>query len=581
MGNKNNDISNSIEREQVLRTKLNEKGLDLLDKTSKKISDIKEILDDDKEAKNEIDGYVSRLKTNDNLQSENVQDEENISESKIKTNVNNSKTDTLSNKKTEINKTSRLKTNISNKLEFNDNQGKISKTITVSSKVGKKIEKAKRGIARLSSDLEKSSKGDGTGNQYLKTAVKREEKKVAKKISTKINKPIKTGIKKATSPITNKLKTALKEVAIKFIKKLLIFICSYAEIIIPVLFAFILIFASCSIFSTSKESKNSYQSYISTIQAEYDNQVDDFLKQNPDYISVGVRGSYGKVDWRSVFSIIQGLGEDSNYDQSEKDLLKHLKDAGLFEKHYIIDQTVTTGTGEFKQEKTIKVMVIVNPVLEDYIDWINNNFSYAKDYMTKKKTLLLGQTSLNDYQKDLINMLYTSDDLLSEFDIQYQDNGVKFGTNLVKRNLDSDNYNSKNALATSGYKGQCTWYSYGRALESTNKKTPTGNAQTWITRAITLGLPTGNQPRANSIVVMAGSKFGHVAYVESYDGSKIMISEGNVGNACYGKDDCDQVEYANNHANELVRDKTYNSFSEFKKSRMASGYYIIGFIYLD
>lgn len=149
MENKNNDISNSIEREQVLRTKVNEKGLDLLDKTSKKISDIKEILDDDKEAKNEIDEYVSRLKTNDNLQSENVQDEENVSESKIKTNVNNSKTDSLSNKKTEINKTSRLKTNISNKMEFNDNQGKISKTITVSSKVGKKNRKNQKKNSKI------------------------------------------------------------------------------------------------------------------------------------------------------------------------------------------------------------------------------------------------------------------------------------------------------------------------------------------------------------------------------------------------------------------------------------------------
>lgn len=584
MEGKNTDISKSIEREQVLKTKVNEKGFDILDKTAKGLSNIKENLteEDNKEVKIENkEEYQSRLKTNENKEINNDSDVENNNTSKIKTNISNESTINSSvEKEKTLQNTSRLKTNISKKIGFNENQEKISKTMTVVSKTGKKIEKAKRRITKISSDLERTTKGDGTGSEYLKTAVKRGEQNLSKKALNKINKPIKKGIKKVTSPITDKLKVALKEVSKKVIKTIITFIVSYAEIIIPVLFAFIVIFGSCTIFSTSKETKSSYQTYMANIQKEYDEEVDEFLKQNPDSISVGVRGSYGKIDWRSIFALVQGLGEDSSFDLSEQKLLQKLKEAELLEKHYIIDQTVTTKTGNLKNEKTIKVMIIVNPILEDYLNYIDSNFSFMKEYMQSKKTLVLGQNSLNDYQKELVNMLYTSDNLFDEFDNQYKDYGIKYGENTTKRDLNSDAY-LKNSLALNGYKGQCTWYSLGRAIESMNIKTPTGNAQTWISSAIAMGLKTGNAPRANSIAVMAGSKFGHVAYIECYDGKTIKISEGNVGNACYGKDDCNQVEYANNHANELVKNRTYNSFSEFKNNRMASGYYIVGFIYLD
>lgn len=593
MENKNNkDVSKSIEREKILRTKAKEKIYDLTDKSAKGLSNLKEYLneiEEDKKAEetdenldNQEPEYESRLKTNENdsdVNQDNNYDNNLNNNSKIKTNINNEKAES-NDKENSVKKTSKIKTNISNKIGFNDNQGKFSKSVTTISKVGKKIEKTKRGLTKASSDLTKAISSDGTGTEYLKTSVKRLEQNASKKVMKNVKKPIKKGIKKITSPLTNKLKMALKEVMKKGIKMILTFIASYAEIIIPVLFAFIIIFGSCSIFSSSNESKNSYQTYMTNIQKEYDKEVDDFLRQNPDSISVGVRGSYGMVDWRSVFSLIQGLGEDSSFDLSEQKLLQKFKDAELFEKHYIIDQKVSAGKDELKTEKTIKVMVIVNPILEEYLEWINNNFISVNEYMQSKGTQILGQKELNASQIELINMLYASDDLYDEFDKKYKDHGIKFGSNTTTRNLNS-NFYLKNSLATSGYKGQCTWYSLGRALESMNVKTPTGNAQTWTTKAIAMGLNTGNAPRVNSIVVMAGSKFGHVAYVESYDGKTIKISEGNVGNACYGKDDCNQVEYANNHANELVKDRIYNSFTEFKKSRMASGYYIVGFVYLD
>ena len=136
-------------------------------------------------------------------------------------------------------------------------------------------------------------------------------------------------------------------------------------------------------------------------------------------------------------------------------------------------------------------------------------------------------------------------------------------------------------MATAGFKGQCTWYSFGRVLELFNKKMPTGDAQTWLSSAIAMGYETGTQPSYNSVVVLMGRKFGHVAYVEAYDGKTITISEGNVGNPCSNDDSCSQVEYANEHAEEMVRTKTYNSFDEYRKASKNSGLTIVGFIYLD
>ena len=283
MENINNDVSKSIEREQVLKTKVNERGFDILDKASKCLSNIREKLTEEDnqieeeiiKTEEELEEYQSRLKTQENDKENNLFDTLNNNTSKIKTNVNNeNNANSSESKENKVQQTSKLKTNISKKIGFNENQGKISKSITIVSKTGKKIEKTKRNITKLSSDLERTTKGDGTGSEYLKTAAKRGGQNFSKKAINKINKPIKKGIKKITSPITNKLKVILKATAKKAIKAIITFIASYAEIIIPVLFAFILIFGACSIFSTSKETKTSYQTYMTNIQKEYDKEVD-------------------------------------------------------------------------------------------------------------------------------------------------------------------------------------------------------------------------------------------------------------------------------------------------------------------
>lgn len=71
------------------------------------------------------------------------------------------------------------------------------------------------------------------------------------------------------------------------------------------------------------------------------------------------------------------------------------------------------------------------------------------------------------------------------------------------------------------YWGQCTWYAWGRAFEKTGTQLGyRGNANTWTSGAV-------STPSANSVVVWTGGYYGHVAFVEAYDGTNIYISEAN------------------------------------------------------
>lgn len=612
MDNKSrDDVTKSLERVKLTKSYTSEKSFDLLDNTAKKLSNLKTDLEETKkveESKNKeqdtqeqnnevVEGskeeYESRLKTSENSSEEIVTDNDvkESTTSRLKTNVNKEniieKGSTEVDAKPKVSK-SKLKTAVSNKVSktfgFNENQGKISKTVTVVSKAGKEVSKVSGSITRASRDLDKAMSSDGTGSDYLKTSVKRKTSRAAKKtvnkrVITPIKKPIKKAVNKVTAPLKSKIADAFKLVIKKAIKLLISAISAISEFILPLALVVLIIVAISSIFSWGSATTNSYQNYMTSIQETYDKEVDDFLKDNPTAIVVGVRGTYGKIDWRIPLAIMQGTGADLSLDSNEKDLFNKFKDAGLLEKHEIIEQTSTSDDGE---ETTTKLMVITNAGYDEYMEWCNNNFSYIYSFMQKKGVSEFSSSGFNSLQLELIKSLYESDNLFDEFDKKYADYPVKYGTNDVKRDLDSANYNSKNTLATSGYKGQCTWFSFGRALESTGKKMPTGNAQTWLSSAIAMGYTTGSRPAPNSVAVLAGRKFGHVAYVESYDGTSITISEGNVGNACSSDDSgCSQVEYANEHANELVRTKTYASLKEYRNASRSSGLYLVGFIYLD
>ncbi len=597
------DVKKSIDRLSTLSSEASSHTFETIDKIAKKTSDFIENKSIDEELNNNDKEVESRLKTSENAtENENKQDsttqQENNSTSKLKTNVNDTESNNLENKETNIEgvksdkdtpKKSKLKTVVekTNKkvFKFNDNQGKVSKVATAVSKSGEKVSKVGRTIVRTSRELNKAMSEDGSGTDYI-------NEKITRKIKTKTTDKLRKSTKKAASKAGKKISQTLgkklfqvaKTVVMKLIKMLISLLAATAEFIIPLALILIIIIAVCSIFGStmSETSLNSYKEYLDSIQEEYDKKVDKFLEENPEGIVFAVDGSYGRIDWRIPLSIMQGTGAELEFDQTEKDLIQKFKSEGLLEKHEVLEQKVEETDDEGNTvESTIKVLVITNSMYEDYMDWCKDNYSYISDFNKTKKVSEGTDTYFSNDQLDMIEMLYQSDFFAEFLGTNFKTKTPTYGKTDVPLNLNTEHFNSKNTLATSGFKGQCTWFSFGRALQVSGKKMPTGNAQTWINSAIAMGYETGSQPSYNSVVVLSSDRFGHVAFVEAYDGETITISEGNIGNACRDDDSCSQVEYANEHANELVRTKTYSSFDEYRRINKNNGYTIIGFIYLD
>lgn len=601
--NTERDVKKSIDRLSTLSSEASSHTFETIDKIAKKTSDFIENNSTEVELNNNDKEVESRLKTSENAsENENKQDsttqQENNSTSKLKTNANDTESNNLDDKEPNTEgvksdkdtpKKSKLKTVVEKTnqkvFKFNDNQGKVSKVATAVSKSGEKVSKAGRTIVRTSRELNKAMSEDGSGTDYI-------NEKITRKIKTKASDKLRKSTKKAASKAGKKISQTLgkkllqvaKTVVMKLIKMLISLLAATAEFIIPLALILIIIISVCSIFGStmSETSINSYKEYLDSIQEEYDKKVDDFLEENPDGIVFAVDGNYGRIDWRIPLSIMQGTGAELEFDQTEKDLIQKFKSEGLLEKHEVLEQIVEeTDEAGNTVESTIKVLVVTNSMYEDYMDWCKDNYSYIANFNKTKKVSEGTDTYFSNDQLDMIEMLYQSDFFAEFLGTDFKTRTPTYGKTDVPLNLNTEHFNSKNTLTTSGFKGQCTWFSFGRALQVSGKKMPTGNAQTWINSAITMGYETGSQPSYNSVVVLSSDRFGHVAFVEAYDGETITISEGNVGNACRNDDTCSQVEYANEHANELVRTKTYSSFDEYRRINKNNGYTIIGFIYLD
>lgn len=602
----NQDTSKNLERYYSTSSSASQNAFDKLDYLAKKSSDVKEYFEEKKQLEEEQKkeeepkraeeeklkeenqdsqeekqgNYTSRLKTGDNTQ-ENSEAVQNEATSRLKTNVNQTETNEINkdNNDASSKKKSRLKTTVTKTGEkvfkFNKNQGKVSKAITVASKTGKVASKYGKVISKGSKAVKTISDGSNE-TDYL-------QKQIGEKAKRKGGKILKKQGGKLAKPLLKKLAMAFKIVFVKIIKLLLAFITYIGSNIVPVLFVILAIAVISSIFGggSSPSTIKKYETYMQNVQAEYDREVDLFLKENPDGIVVGARGDYGQINWKAPLSIIQGTGANIEFDKAEQDLLNQFKNAGLFEKHEIIEQTIKTDDKlENSPEKKVKVLVISNASYQEYLDWCKNNYKVIAQFNTKKKVGTFADTYFNKAQLETIEALYTSNDFGEQFtNISFSK--VVMGKVDTLADLNSEFYHSKNALTNAGYIGQCTWYAYGRALETTGKKMPTGNAQTWLSSAVAMGYETGTEPSKNAVAVLSGGNYGHVAFVEEYTQDKLVISEGNIGNPCSkASANCSQKEYANQHFAELVKTTTYSSFKAYQDYNTKIGYKVIGFIYL-
>lgn len=110
---------------------------------------------------------------------------------------------------------------------------------------------------------------------------------------------------------------------------------------------------------------------------------------------------------------------------------------------------------------------------------------------------------------------------------------VEAQTTSLTPNLTSTAYNCNNIFTSCGYKGQCTWFTYGRVLEKLNIKLPVqfyGNAIDWWGSNINDKVYNyGTEPKTDSIIVWSGGSAGngHVGYVEKVVGDLVYLNEAN------------------------------------------------------
>lgn len=461
-----------------------------------------------------------------------------------------------------------------------------------------KVAKGIRSGARASQLMDKDNDG---GIDYLKNQSKMMGKKVTRRVGNKV-------IAKPKQKFLVAVKNVMKALA----KKVLSLLVSAGGYIIGIMMPISLILISVMLVSSifgggsSNKTIERYENVMLSTQVEYEKKVDDWLEANPDGVVYGgFRGGYGSIDWRASLSIIQSLDTKFKCGMEELEFLNFFYMNDLFEKHIEGTETITTDEPQLDENgkevkdadgnvvyktKEIKTLTIVNPSLDEYLSALKTDFSPVIWYLGRKEIdYKEGKTYFSKKELEYINTLYISENFFYQFSetVRNLDHKQTIGSNDTLANLQSSSYTLLNPYTRSGLMGQCTWYVWGRANEvlGVNLASNMGNANSWLNSATALGYKTGSKPSQNSIMVLgsANSQYGHVAYVEAWDGVNITYSEGNYNNPCaLPQNNCDMVIYANQHYSELTHMDTveYESLKS-GNSYSLNGLVILGYIYLD
>lgn len=131
---------------------------------------------------------------------------------------------------------------------------------------------------------------------------------------------------------------------------------------------------------------------------------------------------------------------------------------------------------------------------------------------------------------------------------------------------------ASNPFVASGYRGQCTWWSWSRTKEVTGVIMPTSNARDWSKDT---NLRKGKNPESKSVLAIWDNGYSdrqHVLFVEDYSDGYITFSEGNMGGD-------GTVEYTSEHYLELLRFGKMK-YSEFFRTRILT-YDNYMYIYTD
>lgn len=369
---------------------------------------------------------------------------------------------TITNNKTTINKTSRIKTQLdANILENGEDQEETTETADVSNGSTKTVSKVPKRIATVikgakfvnnsANRMIKTGKTISTGMNEggIKTFEKSSSsimtkpvKKVANKITNKATKKatnilVKTGTKIAKTTGKQAVKGATK-LLLKIVQLLAKLVMSVVKMIIamlpeiaPVIIIIVVIAAFCSFFGLgmSDDTKNDYEDYMITTQEEYNKSTVEFYNQGK--VVDGAIDGKGMINWRAPLSILQMLNGDLTYDSAEKELLEEFKKAELFEK--ITEETYTyeketeetdeDGNKTTKKETVTETKkVVTNPSLDDYLSWCNSHFDKINRYKKKKKLSYdSNQKAFTDDETEQIRLLYKSNYFFDLFSSRFKD----------------------------------------------------------------------------------------------------------------------------------------------------------------
>jgi len=398
----------------------------------------------------------SRLETNvDNTISTDEIENENLI-SKIETKVeeyNEIQTDNLKNKEAiNFNNTNRLKTqvisnddvsmdeisideesitqdeySVKTQASLNTKVNKMPKRISTAIKCVKMINNATNKIVKTGRTLNTAMNEGGlksfenSSSRIMTKPVKKVANKVTSKATNKISKATKKVVKKGGKKVVKSATQVLMKM-IKLIAKLVAdavkIILAMLPSIAPVIIILLVIVAFCSFFGIgmSEDTKKAYESYMTSIQDEYDKETVAFYNEGKT-VEGSIDGK-GMINWKAPLSIIQMLNGDLIFDDAEKELLNKFKDAELYEKISEVEYTVekekveTDEVGnETKTTETVteKKKVITYSSLDDYINWCNNNFNVINNYKKRKKIDYDSkQKAFTDDEVEQIKLLYKS-----------------------------------------------------------------------------------------------------------------------------------------------------------------------------
>lgn len=309
---------------------------------------------------------------------------------------------TVSTNKIQISNKSRVQTSNKSNSEVKQRNTKSS-----NNKVHTKLYNVARIQKKASNIMTSVSSGENIQNKI--------DKEIAKSIGYKVTKKPRQAIeKKAKQTLAKTLKLVTKILA-SVLKKIMIAIGGIIPFIAIVSLGIVAVLGFSSIFGfgndIANDSISKYETYIIEKTNEYNQQIIDFQSQDEDYIVEG----FSCIDWRTPLSIIQVLGGELNYDDTEKTLLNEFYNAHLFEEHTITEKTIQKETVDEKGnkifvDKTIKVMTVNNKGYDDYINWCNSNKDKVLYYQQMKNTVPLnGNGSISTEDKYTIQMLATSE----------------------------------------------------------------------------------------------------------------------------------------------------------------------------